>query len=189
MKKFLIILGAIILAAIFFISWYINGLNRIVRLSETVNQAWAEINNQLQRRSDLIPNLVNTVKGYATHEKEIFENIAAARAKLGGATTKEDTIAANNEMRSALSRLLVVVENYPNLKADVNFQSLMSQLEGTENRIAVSRMRYNEAVQIFNTYSKEVIGSFFARRKGLKKGFPYFEVEESAKAVPVVKFD
>jgi LemA protein len=188
MKKVWIILGVIVLLLIMFVNWYISGLNRIVRMYESVNSSWAEIDNQLKRRSDLIPNLVNTVKGYASHEKQIFENLANARAKLGGASSKEDKINANNEFQGALSRLLVVVENYPNLKADANFQALMDELAGTENRISVARMRYNREVQAYNTYIKEVIGSFFASRKGLKKDFPYFEIKESEKETPKVQF-
>ncbi|MDR0675612.1 MAG: LemA family protein [Elusimicrobiota bacterium] len=188
MKKWHIILISIIALVIVFISLYISGLNSIVRKYEAVNASWAEIDNQLKRRNDLIPNLVNTVKGYAAHEQEILDNLANARAKLGNATSKEDKIVANNEFEGALSRLLVIVENYPNLKANENFQGLMDELSGTENRIAVARMRYNEQVRVYNTYIKEVIGSFFASRKGLNTPFPYFEVSETDKAVQNVQF-
>ena len=189
MKKLWIILGVIFLLFIFGISWYIGGLNRIVRMNEAVNSSWAEIDNQLKRRSDLIPNLVSTVKGYAKHEKDVFANIADSRAKLAGAGSKSDKIAASNELSSSLSRLLVVVENYPNLKADANFKALMDELAGTENRISVARMRYNRDVKGYNTYIREVIGGFFARKKGLAEAFPYFEIKEEEKVTPKVSFE
>src|SRR5574344_242245 len=188
MKKIYIIFAVVLIFLVLFISWYFSGLNSIVRKYEAVNASWAEIDNQLKRRSDLIPNLVNTVKGYASHEKGVLDNLANARARLGQASTKEEKITANNQFQSALSRLLVVVENYPNLKANENFQGLMDELSGTENRIAVARMRYNENVRGYNTYIKEVIGSFFANRRDLNKDFPYFEVSEKEKETPKVEF-
>ncbi|MFH1715103.1 MAG: LemA family protein [Elusimicrobiota bacterium] len=188
MKKLVIILAALLVVGIMFIGWYINGLNRIVRMHETVKESWAEIDNQLKRRSDLIPNLVNTVKGYAGHEKEVFTHIADARAKLAGAQTIKQKIDASNRLESALSRLLVIVERYPDLKANISFQRLMDELSGTENRIAVARMRYNREVKTFNAHIREVIGGFFARRRGLTEPFEYFEIAESDKAVPEVKF-
>ena len=189
MKKGWIILIAIILVLILSVKWYIGGLNRIVRMHESVSASWAEIDNQLKRRNDLIPNLVNTVKGYAKQEKDVFANIADARAKLAGAGSVKDKMAANNEMGAALSRLLVVVENYPNLKSDANFRALMDELAGTENRISVSRMRYNKDVKFYNTYIKEVFGSFFAKKRGLNEPFVYFEVAETEKVLPKVSFE
>lgn len=188
MKKLLIFLGVVLVLGLMFVGWYISGLNRIVRMHEAVNESWAEIDNQLKRRMDLIPNLVSTVKGYATHEKDVFTHVADARAKLAGAQTIKQKIDASNQLEGALSRLLVVVERYPDLKANTSFQRLMDELSGTENRIAVARMRYNRDVKMFNTHIREVIGSFFARRRGLNEPFEYFEVAEADKVVPQVKF-
>jgi LemA protein len=178
-----VVLVFAMLVGIFLISPY----NRLTRMDVATGQAWAEVNNQLQRRNDLIPNLVNTVKGYATHEKELFEHIADARAKLAGAANIPDKIQASNEMTGLLSRLLVVVENYPQLKANENFMKLQDELAGTENRLAVARTRYNEAVGNFNAairvFPSNVIAGIF--------GFTakqFFEVPESAKQVPQVQF-
>ena len=143
--------------------------------------------NQLQRRNDLIPNLVESVKGYAAQEKEIFTNIAASREKLAGARTPEDTIEAANEQSSALSRLLVVVENYPQLKSDANFQRLMDELAGTENRISTERMRYNERIQEFNTLRRRFPSNITAKMFGFKE-YPYFEAPAAAQQVPKVNF-
>ncbi len=192
MKKGVIIFIAIIALFVIGISWYINGLNRVVRIDENVNQDWAEIENQLQRRNDLIPNLVNTIKGYAKHEKQIFIHVADARAKLAGVIKQGGSLGAKidaaKEMQTALSRLLVIVENYPQLKANENFMRLQDELSGTENRIAVARTRYNRAVRIFNSYIREVFGEFFAKKRGLNEPRPYFEIEEKAKEVPKVNF-
>ena len=161
--------------------------NTLVAQNEQVNQAWAQVQNVLQRRADLIPNLVETVKGYATHEKEVFENVAEARSRLAGATSPREAAAANAGLTSALGRLLAIAENYPTLKANENFIRLQDELAGTENRIAVERMRYNEAVRAFNTSIKRFPTNFLA---GLFKfgERDYFEAEESAKEVPKVKF-
>jgi len=161
--------------------------NQMVADQERIDQSWSEIENQLQRRNDLIPNYVETVKGYASHEKEIFVKVAEARAKLAGATQVEDKMKAANEMSAALSRLLVVVENYPQLKADQNFIRLQDELAGTENRIAVARRRYNEAVQVYNTRIRAFPGVIVARLFGFSKR-PYFEAPEESKKVPAVKF-
>src|SRR3989304_10640067 len=151
MKKGLIIALAVVgtvvfVAGILFMS-LMKTRNEFVNLDEGINGQWSQVENQLQRRNDLIPNLVSTVKGYASHERGVFENIAEARARLAGARNRGETIDAANQMTSALARLLVVVENYPNLKADQTFTRLMDELAGTENRIAVERKRYNELVQ------------------------------------------
>jgi LemA protein len=188
MKKILVILGVILILGVMFISWYIGGLNRIVRMHESVKESWAQVENQLKRRADLIPNLVQSVKGYAKQEKDIFLGVAEARAKLAGAQNIKDKIQASNQFESALSRLLVVVEQYPQLKSNETFQRLMDELSGTENRIAVERMRYNEVVKAYNTYIREVIGSFFAKRRGLNEAFPYFEVAPKDKEAPKVDF-
>lgn len=148
-KGLLGVIAAIVIAAAMFFSSY-NGL---VSMNENVTSKWSQVENQLQRRNDLIPNLVNTVKGYAAHETEVFKAVSDARAKLGGAKTVAETTAANNEMNSALSRLLVVAENYPDLKANTNFQQLQDELAGTENRIAVARKDYNDSVQSYNAKS------------------------------------
>lgn len=178
-----IVLAIVATVGIFVISPY----NKLTRMDVQTEQSWSEVNNQLQRRNDLIPNLVNTVKGYATHEKELFEHIADARAKLAGAANIPDKIQASNEMSGLLSRLLVVVENYPQLKANENFMRLQDELAGTENRLAVARTRYNQAVGEFNTairaFPSNVIAGIF--------GFTakqFFEVPEAAKQVPQVQF-
>jgi LemA protein len=161
--------------------------NKFVSQEEGIKAQWAQVENQLQRRNDLIPNLVSTVKGYAAHEQGVLQAIADSRAKMAGAKTPEQTIAAANEQTSALARLLVVVENYPNLKADEQFNRLMDELSGTENRIAVERMRYNEKVQAYNTlrrsFPSNVTGSLF----GFKE-YPFFKAPAEAKQVPKVDF-
>ncbi|OGW76077.1 MAG: LemA family protein, partial [Omnitrophica bacterium RBG_13_46_9] len=144
--------------------------------------------NQLQRRNDLIPNLVNTVKGYMTHEQQTFTEITKLRSQWGQAQTRKEKIDTANQLTDTLSKLLLVVENYPELKANQNFLSLQAQLEGTENRIAVERMRYNKAVQTFNAYQRTIFGSFFCNLRGLKEPRIYFEAAEGAKVVPEVRF-
>jgi LemA protein len=166
-----------------FLALYIPGYNRAIRLDQATNQAWADVDAQLQRRLDLIPNLVATVQGYATHEKEIFENIAQARTKYFQADNVAGKIEASNELTGLLSRLLVLQEQYPQLKANQNFLSLQDQLEGTENRIAVARTRYNEAVGQLENYARSFFGSFFAKRAGVKAK-PYFTTTEAARAAP-----
>lgn len=161
--------------------------NSFVSMEEEVNAKWAQVDNQLKRRADLVPNLVNTVKGYAAHEKEVFEKIADARAKLAGNAPAAEKIEANKELTGALSRLLVIAENYPNLKADVNFTRLMDELAGTENRIAVERGRYNESVQRYNTALRQMPGSLVAGVMGFKAK-QHFEVSAAEKATPQVKF-
>ncbi len=161
--------------------------NGMVSSRENVDSKWSQVDNQLQRRSDLIPNLVNTVKGYASHEKEVFQAVSDARAKMAGAQSVGDKLAANGELSGALSRLLAVAENYPQLKADQNFRQLQDELSGTENRIAVARKDYNEAVQNYNTKIKSLPYSLFAGALGFTAR-DYFKVEETAKAVPKVQF-
>src|SRR5687768_3950301 len=149
--------------------------NKFTTQEEAIKAAWGEVQNQLLRRNDLIPNLVETVKGYAAQEKEIFTRIADSRARLAGAKTPEETIAAANEQSSALARLLVVVENYPNLKSDANFQRLMDELSGTENRISVARTRYNERIQEYNTTRRRFPSNVTAKIFGFGE-YTYFEV-------------
>ena len=178
----------IVIAAIVFVAWYINGLNKVVRLHEAVSERWAQVETMIQRRNDLIPNLVNTVKGYAGHERELLEEITRLRSQWANAKTVQEKIDNARALDAALARLMVVVENYPELKASENFQTLQAQLEGSENRIAVERKRYNEAVREFNTYIREVFGSFFAKRRGLTEPAPYFEAAPEAEKVPPVEF-
>jgi LemA protein len=161
--------------------------NRFVSQEEAIKAQWAQVENQLQRRNDLIPNLVETVKGYASHEQQVYKEIADSRARLAGARTPEDTIAAANEQSSALARLLAVVENYPQLKANEQFNRLMDELSGTENRIAVERMRYNERVQAYNTSRRQFPANVTAKVFGFKE-YPFFQAPEAAKQVPKVSF-
>ncbi|WP_068749254.1 LemA family protein [Thermovenabulum gondwanense] len=175
----------IILVLIFMNIW--GTYNSLVKSEENINAKWSQVENQLQRRADLIPNLVETVKGYASHEKEIFEQVTKAREKLIGAGSVAEKAEADAELSGALSRLLAIVENYPNLKADANFRQLADELAGTENRIAVARMDYNNAVQIYNTKIRTFPTNIFARLFGFEMK-EYFKAEEGAKEVPKVKF-
>ncbi|MFQ5352819.1 MAG: LemA family protein [Candidatus Binatia bacterium] len=163
------------------------GYNRLVTQEEAVEAAWGEVDNQLQRRNDLVPNLVNTVKGFAAQEKEIFIKVTEARSRVASASTPSESIAASNQLSSALSRLLVTVERYPDLKSDQNFMRLQDELAGTENRLAVARMRYNEAVRTYNTTTRRFPTNMIARMFDMEAR-PYFEVPDQAKAVPQVKF-
>ncbi|MBN2097016.1 MAG: LemA family protein [Candidatus Omnitrophica bacterium] len=188
MKPVVLVLIILAVVVIALGGWLIRGLNYVVVLDENVNQSWAQVENQLQRRNDLIPNLVNTVKGYASYEQETFTRVTELRSQWGKAATPGEKMATAREMGGVLSRLLLVAENYPELKANQNFLTLQSQLEGTENRIAVERRRYNQAVLAFNAYKRTIFGSLFARMRGLTKPAVYFEVEEGARVVPEVKF-
>jgi len=161
--------------------------NKFTTQEEAIKAQWAQVQNQLQRRNDLIPNLVETVKGYAAHEAGIFKDIADARSRLLAAKTPEETIQAANAQTSALGRLLAVVENYPTLKADAQFNRLTDELSMTENRIAVERMRYNERVQEYNTQRRRFPSNMTAKVFGFKE-YPYFEVPPEAKQVPKVNF-
>ena len=161
--------------------------NRFVSQEEAIKTQWAQVENQLQRRNDLIPNLVETVKGFAAQEQQVYQAIADSRAKLAGATTQEQTIAAANEQSSALSRLLAIVENYPQLKSNETFGRLMDELAGTENRIAVERMRYNQAVQAYNTSRRQFPANITATVFGFDE-YKLFEAPEAAKEVPKVDF-
>jgi LemA protein len=187
MKQVVIVLGIILVIGLIFLSSVFSTYNRLVQMNEMIKSSWAQVDNQLQRRFDLIPNLVNTVKGYASHEKEILEQIANARAKIGQAQTTDQKINANQELTSALSRLLVIVENYPNLKADQTFQRLMDELAGTENRISVERKRYNDAVQVYNQETKMFPSSLIASLFNFKEA-TYFKVQEDVKKAPTVDF-
>jgi len=191
MKKTLwivgITIGLIVLVGIGSCSYLISFRNQFVTMEESTKGQWAQVENVLQRRSDLIPNLVNTVKGFASQEKEIFTSIAESRAKLSGAKSIGDKINAANGMSSALGRLLVIVERYPNLKSNQNFLALQDELAGTENRIAVERKRYNDSVRLYNTGLRRFPGNLVASSMGLSQ-FPYYEVPKEKKEVPKVKF-
>jgi LemA protein len=188
-KKMGLIIALVVVVIFVFsmFSWFVGTRNALVTLDEEVNAAWAEIDNQLQRRSDLIPNLVNTVKGFASQEKEIFSNIAEARAKLAGAKTVGETAESYNELEGALSRLLVVVENYPQLTSNENFKELQYELAGTENRLAVARKRYNDRVKLFNRKIRLFPASIIAGMLGFEQR-EYFEIDEGAREVPEVDF-
>ena len=185
MKNVLIILIAVVVVVGIGVASMYNG---IVTKHETITAKWAQVESQLQRRLDLIPNLVNTVKGYASHEKTVFEDVAMARSAWTGASTMDDKVKAASQMDSALARLMVVVENYPQLKADQTFLQLMDELSGTENRIAVERMRYNESVKDFNItvrrFPTNIVGGIF----GYRPAAEYFKADERAKQAPEVKF-
>jgi LemA protein len=161
--------------------------NRFVAQEETIKTQWAQVENQLQRRNDLIPNLVETTKGIAQQEREVFGQIAESRAKLSGAQTPEQTIQAANEQSAALARLLVIVENYPQLRSNETFNRLMDELSGTENRIAVERMRYNERVQEYNTLRRQFPSNITASIFGFQ-AYPVFNAPPEAERVPRVDF-
>jgi LemA protein len=187
MKKSLIVIGVIVLILLVFFLSVRGTYNRLVALDENVKTAWSQVENQLQRRLDLIPNYVETVKGYAKHEREVLIQVTEARAKVAGAGSVEGKIEANNELSSALARLLVVVERYPDLKANQNFIRLQDELAGTENRVAVERRRYNEAVRMYNTKIRSfptniIAGMFRFQRAEL------FQAPATAKEPPKVKF-
>jgi len=187
LKITLIVVGVIVVLGIVLVGWVIGGYNRAIAMDENIKGRWAQVENQLKRRYDLIPNLVETVKGYASHEKELFENIAEARTKYFQQKSVGGKIQASNQLEGFLSRLLLLQERYPDLKANESFLKLQDSLEGTENRIAVERKRYNDAVQLLNTYVRTFYGRFFAALAGVEKA-DYYEVPEAEQAVPEVKF-
>jgi LemA protein len=189
MKIALVILAILIVIALLFGSSFIGRRNHMATKREAVNAEWAQVDVVLQRRADLIPNLVETVKGYATQEQIVFGAIAKARSALIGATTPADKIAANGQLDSALSRLLVIVENYPQLKSNENFLRLQDELAGTENRIAVERRRYNEVVQDYNTFIVTFPNSLVAGMSGFTRNDAYFKTDEGARSAPKVNFN
>ncbi|MEW6659110.1 MAG: LemA family protein [Thermodesulfobacteriota bacterium] len=186
-KSLLVVLGVILGVVLIAGGWMVSGYNRVVALDENVKTAWAQVENQLKRRYDLIPNLVETVKGYAAHEKGIFEHLADARTKYFQAPDVKGKIEASAGLERALSRLLLLRETYPQLKANETFLKMMDSLEGTENRISVERKRYNDAVRTLNTYIRTVFGRFFAGLAGVTKA-EYYQIPEAEKAAPKVKF-
>ena len=188
MKKGLIVLVVLVLIVLMLGSSFISRRNEMVVKREAVNAAWAQVDVVLQRRADLIPNLVETVKGFAAQEQTVFGDIAKARSALLGAHSPAEKIAANGQLDSALGRLLVVVENYPQLRSNENFLRLQDELAGTENRIAVERRRYNEAVQDYNTFIALFPNGLVASMSGFARNDAYFKTEEGARQVPKVSF-
>ncbi len=189
MKKALVVLLVLAVIALILGSSFISRRNQMAIKREAVNAAWAQVDVVLQRRADLIPNLVETVKGIAVQEQIVFGDIAKARSALLSAHTPAEKIAANGQLDSALGRLLVVVENYPQLKSNENFLRLQDELAGTENRIAVERRRYNEAVQDYNTFIALFPNSLVASISGFTRNDAYFKTEEGARQVPKVNFN
>lgn len=183
-KWILGIVGVIVLLILSIVGTY----NSLVSKDVGVKTAWSQVENQYQRRMDLIPNLIETVKGYKIHEADVLKHVADARAKLAGARSVSQKVEATNGLEGAISRLLVVVENYPNLKADANFRQLMDSLEGTENRIAVERMRYNESVQLYNVSVRSFPTVIFANMFGFDREKSLFESVKGASQAPKVKF-
>ena len=189
MGKTLIVVVVLLIVALLVGSWFVGIRNQMVTKRETVNAAWSSVDIALQRRSDLIPNLVETVKGYASQETTIFTEIAKARSALIGARTPADKIAANGALDSALSRLLVITENYPQLKSNENFLRLQDELAGTENRIAQERRNYNNTVQDYNTYIQLFPNSLLAGLSGFARNDAYFKADEGARTAPKVNFN
>jgi LemA protein len=186
-KVFLIVVIIIVVLVVIPLLYLKGTYNSLVTMDEGVKAAWAQVENQLQRRYDLIPNLVETVKGYASHEEEVFLKVTEARSRVSGAGSVPDKIAANNSLSAALSRLLVVVERYPELKANTNFLRLQDELAGTENRIAVERRRYNESVRAFNTTIRRFPTNILAGVFGFEKA-AFFDVPEERQEAPKVSF-
>ena len=196
MKKSVIILIAVAVVVIGLFMWVKGAYNGMVKADEGVQAAWSQVENVYQRRADLIPNLVSTVKGYAAHESQTLENVVAARSKATQMTLDPENLTseslakyqkAQGELGAALGRLLMIQENYPDLKANENFRDLQSQLEGTENRIAVERQRFNEAARAYNTMIRQFPKNIFAGMFGFEKK-PYFEADQTAKTAPKVEF-
>ncbi len=196
MKKTLIVIGVIIVLVLVFYSFFKNNFNNMVRLGEQVDAQWAQVENVYQRRADLIPNLVNTVKGFAAQEQEVLIGVVEARAKATSVNLSADNLTAENlqafqeaqaGLSSALARLMVVVEQYPDLKSNQNFLELQSQLEGTENRITVERMKFNDTTREYNTFIKSFPQNLLAGMFGFDDK-PYFEAKAGAEEVPKVEF-
>ncbi len=188
MKVLLTVLGVLALICLIVGGAYVSSRNEMVRKNEAIKQAWAQVDVVLERRADLIPNLVATVKGYAQQEQKVFGDVANARTGLLNARTPGEKIAANGQFDEAIGRLLAVVENYPSLKSDQNFRALQDELAGTENRIAVERRRYNEALQDYNTYIGLFPNNIFAGWAGFQRNNDYFAASEGARVAPKVDF-
>jgi LemA protein len=188
MKAVLALVAVIVIVALIVGGSYVSSRNQMVTLNETIKSNWAQVDVVLQRRADLIPNLVETVKGFAAHEEIVYGDIAKARSALMNAQTPQDKIAANGQLDSALSRLLVIVENYPQLKSNENFLRLQDELAGTENRIAVERKRYNDSIQAYNTFIGQFPNSIFASWAGFKRNDAYFQASPTSREAPKVQF-
>jgi LemA protein len=188
MKAVLALVAVIVIVALIVGGSYVSSRNQMVTLNETIKSNWAQVDVVLQRRADLIPNLVETVKGFAAHEEIVYGDIAKARSALMNAQTPQDKIAANGQLDSALSRLLVIVENYPQLKSNENFLRLQDELAGTENRIAVERKRYNDSIQAYNTFIGQFPNSIFASWAGFKRNDAYFQASPTSRETPKVQF-
>ena len=188
MGKGVIAIVVILIIALIFGGMYVSAKNTMVAKNEEVKAQWRQVDVVLQRRADLIPNLVETVKGFAAQEQKVFGDIAAARSTLLSAAPPADKIAANRQLDSALGRLLAVVENYPQLRSNENFLRLQDELAGTENRIAVERRRYNDAVKDYNVYIQQFPNSFFAGFAGFHPNNDYFEASEGSREAPKVNF-
>ncbi len=188
MKALLAVVVVLVVLGLIVGGMYVSAKNQMVTMDETVKSNWAQVDVVLQRRADLIPNLVETVKGFAAHEETVYGDIAKARSALIGAKTPQDKIAANGQLDSALSRLLVIVENYPQLKSNENFLRLQDELAGTENRIAVERKRYNDSIQAYNTFIRQFPNSIFASWAGFKQNDAYFKASEASREAPKVQF-
>jgi LemA protein len=188
MKAVLALVAVIVIVALIVGGSYVSSRNQMVTLNETIKSNWAQVDVVLQRRADLIPNLVETVKGFAAHEEIVYGDIAKARSALMNAQTPQDKIAANGQLDGALSRLLVIVENYPQLKSNENFLRLQDELAGTENRIAVERKRYNDSIQAYNTYIGQFPNSIFAGWAGFKRNDAYFSASPTSREAPKVQF-
>lgn len=186
-KTLLVVVGALAFIVLIVVVWFIGTYNSLVSTDQTVNEKWSQVENQYQRRADLIPNLVETVKGYAAHESKVFTEVTKARSQWASAKTPNEKIKAAGEMDSALSRLMVVVESYPQLKASETFVALQAQLEGTENRVTVARMDYNTAVREYNVMIKRIPTSIVAGIYGYNDK-PFFEAEKGAEKAPKVNF-
>lgn len=188
MGKALIVIGVLVLIVLIAFGQYVGVRNTLVAKNEAVKSAWSQVDIVLQRRADLIPNLVETVKGYAKQEQTVFGDIARARSALLSSGTPEQKIAANRQLDGALGRLLLIVENYPQLKSNENFMRLQDELAGTENRIAVERKRYNDTLQDFNTYVQQFPHNIFANWAGFKPNNAYFAASEGSREAPKVNF-
>ena len=188
MKQASVVIVVLVIVALLFGGMYVSHRNQMVLLNEAVRSDWAQVDVVLQRRADLIPNLVATVKGYAAQEQTVFDDIAKARASLLGAKTPQDKIAANGQLDGALGRLLVIVENYPQLKSNENFLRLQDELAGTENRIAVERKRYDDALQAYNAYIALFPNNIYAGWAGVERNNAYFAASEASREAPKVQF-
>jgi LemA protein len=188
MRIVALILAVLVLITLICGSAYVGHRNEMVRLNEAVKSNWAQVETDLQRRADLIPNLVETVKGYAAQEQTVFDDIAKARTQYMNAQTPSDKIAASNQLQGLEFRVLALAENYPQLKSNENFLRLQDELAGTENRIAVARKRYNDAVQAYNTYIGLFPNNIIASLSGFKRNDAYFQATEAAQAPPQVQF-